>query len=266
MLTRKDILKQLFELGAPRDNVVLVHTSLKKIGEVEGGAETVLDALIEYFTAEGGLLCIPTHTWGFQNDTTRPTLDYTAPDTCIGVLPTVAARDKRAYRSDHPTHSMAVFGAENKVLEFISGEKNVTTTTSPDGCYGKLWQRGGKILLVGVGQDKNTFLHSVEEMLGVQNRISDASITLTVKYPDGHIEPRILYPLEAKGIADVSEQFPNYEPAFRKHGCIKDGMIGNAKVQLCDTVKMKDVMALIYEKSGGAELLFDSTPINPEWY
>ena len=64
MFDRKTIFEQLQAMGAPRDSIVLIHSSLRAVGEVEGRGEGLLDILIEYFTAEGGLLCIPTHTWG----------------------------------------------------------------------------------------------------------------------------------------------------------------------------------------------------------
>lgn len=266
MLTKEEIIASLKEAEAPKNKVVIVHTSLKKIGEIEGGGEGLLDALIEYFTAEGGLLCIPTHTWGWQNDTTVPTLDLCEPRSNIGVLPNIAARDKRATRSMHPTHSMAVFGDSGKVSEFLRNEELSETTSSPEGCYGNIYKMDGYVLLIGVGQEKNTFLHCVEEMIPVANRISDTPIYLTIKHTDGHIQKRLLYPLEAVGIDDVSVYFPNYEPAFRHHGCIIDGKLGNAKFQLCNARKMKAVMELIHKRSGGVELLADFTPINEEFY
>ena len=63
MFTKQNIFEQLERMNAPRDSVVLVHTSLRLIGEVEGGGEGLLDILIEYFTAGGGLFIVPTHTW-----------------------------------------------------------------------------------------------------------------------------------------------------------------------------------------------------------
>ena len=47
MFTKKDIFDQLKKLNAPKGSVVLVHTSLRLIGEVEGGGEGLLDVLIE---------------------------------------------------------------------------------------------------------------------------------------------------------------------------------------------------------------------------
>ena len=68
MFNKEYIFNQLKEMGAPRDSIVFVHSSLKAIGEVEGRADGLIDILKEYFTAEGGLLCIPTHTWAFGNN------------------------------------------------------------------------------------------------------------------------------------------------------------------------------------------------------
>ena len=56
MFTKEDILKQLKSMNAPTDSIVLMHTSLRAVGQTEGGAQTLLDAMIEYFTKDGGLL------------------------------------------------------------------------------------------------------------------------------------------------------------------------------------------------------------------
>ena len=63
MFTKEDIKKQLSQMHAPQDRVVLMHSSLRAVGALEGGADALLDAMIEYFTAKGGLFCVPTHTW-----------------------------------------------------------------------------------------------------------------------------------------------------------------------------------------------------------
>jgi hypothetical protein len=64
----------------------------------------------------------------------------------------------------------------------------------------------------------------------------------------------------------VSARFPNYEEAFRYHGCIRDGFVGGASAQLCSAVRMKRVLETIYKRSGGIELLQEYTPIPREYY
>lgn len=264
MLTKRDILKCLEEMGVPKDKVVDVHTSLKKIGKIEGGGQTLLDALIEHCTAEGGLLCIPTHTWGFMEAGEEIVLDLMSPKSNLGVLPNLALQDSRGVRSAHVTHSVTVFGADAEA--FARCDDNAMKMVDIQGCYGELYRRDGYVMLIGVGQEKNTFIHYGEELLGVENRTAKQPITLKIRHKDGTVGERSLYPFFSEGIYDVSEQFGNYEPAFRKHGCIIDGKLGNAHVQLCSTRKIKEVMELIYRCSNHVELLADKTPISEDFY
>ena len=259
MHTKESLTAQLSALGAPRDVPVVVHTSLRAVGPVEGRADGFLDALISYFTRdrspEGGLLCIPTHTWARLGKEDPVTLDMSSGETCIGTLPSVAALRPDGHRSMHPTHSMAVFGDPEKAEDFIAGEVMTDTSTSPRGCFGKLYDRGGYVLLVGVGHNRNTYLHSAEERLGVPNRLSEGYVRADIRLLSGDVIERPIRCHHAEGIGDVSARYPRYEPAFRAHGCIRGGTLGDAPVQLCDCRKMTEVMALIRERSKGAELM-----------
>lgn len=265
MFTKKDIMNQLDSMGAPRDSVVTVHSSLRAVGETEGRGEGFLETLIEYFTSAGGLLVIPTHTWA-NYFTEEICLDMTDYHTCIGTLPDLAAKHPDAHRSEHPTHSVAVFGDYDRAEAFIAGDGHTGSCTSPSGCYGKIYDNHGYVLLAGVGHNRNTYLHCVEEMLGVENRLSPCPETVAVKRKDGSMFNTDIRFVEARGIGDVSARFPKLEPAFRCRGCIRDGMIGNAKAMLCDAAGMKEVMEIIFRRSGGAELLGDDIPIDEKLY
>ena len=265
MFTKQEMIEQLCHMGVPRDRVVLMHTSLRAVGEVEGRGEGLLDALIAHCTADGGLLCIPTHTWAKRTDGSPYKLDMMNPTTCIGTLPNIAAGDPRGVRTPHPSHSMAVFGDPARVAAFVAGEERIVSPGNPAGCYGKICDMDGSILLVGVGHNRNTYLHCVEEMLDVPNRLSPVKKVL-VRYPDGRVEERDHRGHRAEGIKDVSAHYPKYEPAFRHHGCIVDGFVGNAPTQLCSARGMRDVMALIRERSGGIELLADDAALDEAYY
>ena len=158
--SKNDIFCQLEKMNAPQNSVVLMHSSLRLIGRVEGGAEGLLDALIEYFTADGGLFCVPTHTWG--NIKKEITLDMNDPATCLGAFSDIAAADGRAVRSQNPTHSMAVFGDRKRALDFVADESELSSGTDPKSCYGKIYRMGGWIFLAGVAHNKNTYLHCVD--------------------------------------------------------------------------------------------------------
>ena len=264
MVTKVDILKILSEFNAPRGSVVTVHTSLKSIGEIEGGGQTLLDALIEYFTADGGLLVIPTHTWANLDIEGAITLDLCKDFTNLGVLPTLALRDGRGVRSLHPTHSVVVFGGGAEAFARCDGDTD--TFASPDGCYGELYRRGGHILLIGVGNDKNTFIHCAEEMLRVPNRNASKKIKTTVRHPDGSIEERMLYPMYTEGTDDISEYFPKFDAAFSHLGIERRAKLGNAEIRLLSAVGIKLVVERIFIASGGKEVLLCDEEIPKEYY
>lgn len=273
MYTKRNIKEDLWRMNAPQDKVVLVHTSLRAVGEVEGGGLAFLEALIEYFTAAGGLLMVPTHTWkSLERGCDEPTLDMSSSETCIGTLPNIAAAHPMAHRSLHPTHSMAVFDGRTlayeagKAEDYIAGEVMVDTSTSPHGCYGRILDEGGMILLVGVGHNRNTFIHSVEERMGVPNRLSREPVPTKIRLLSGDVIERPIRCHHAEGNPDVSRFYPKYEPAFRHFGAISDGKIGSADVQLCDARKMAKAMERVRERSGGAELMFDDTELKKEYY
>ncbi len=262
--TKNDIHGQLEKMGAPRSSVVLMHSSLRAVGEVEGGAEGLLDALIEFFTRDGGLFCVPTHTWAMLGE--EITLDTTSDKTCLGAFSTVAIRDGRGIRSLHPTHSMVVFGDRKKAEEFILSEPFITSATSPESCYGKLYKWGGHVLLVGVGHNRNTYIHSVEEMLNLPNRMEEKPEKTVTRLPSGELVKRDILEFKTDYIDDVSLRFVKYETPFRYHRCIVDGFIGNAPTQLCDARKMKETIELIYKNSGGIDVLSDEKPIPQKYY
>ena len=266
MFTKEQIHRQLKEMNAPQDSIILVHSSLKAVGEVEGRGEGLLEALIEYFTADGGLLCIPTHTWAYLLDTSRFAMDMTTNETCIGMLPTIAAGHPKGHRSIHPTHSMVVFGDDKRAEELIKDDSYCNSPASPKSSYGKIFDNGGHILLVGVGHNRNTYIHCVEEILDVKNRLSPHDAPFKIRLKSGEIfEGRTHYHL-AEGIPDVSANYPKFEAAFRHHNIITDGFVGNAKTQLLPAKKIKEIVELIYARNEYKEFLADNSPIDEKLY
>jgi len=260
-----EITDQLRALGVPTDRPVTVHTSLRAIGEVEGRGEGFLQILIDYITSDGGLLCIPTHTWHRCGGNCRITLDVNSDDVCIGTLPRIASVYKGVTRTLNPTHSLAVFGEKEKAEAFAALDNSITSSFDPRGCLGSFTEHGGYVLLIGVGQEKNTFLHVVEEMNNVANRLSEP-YPAKVKLADGSKREIPLKLIAPKEIGDVSQRYPKLEPAFNLGGAIKYGKIGNADARLCSAVKMAEIFSSIIRKADGRELFADDTPLPEELY
>ena len=104
--TKADLKHDLVAMGLTGNETILIHSSMKSIGPVEGGADTVLDALMEFFAE--GLLLLPTHTWRFINEENR-VFDVRRSPCCVGILPELF-RQRRGGALAAPTHSMAAYG------------------------------------------------------------------------------------------------------------------------------------------------------------
>ena len=113
MHTKQQLFEDLRQMNLKSTDTILIHTSMKAIGEVEGGAEGFIDALCEYF--KDGLLLIPTHTWDNVNED-QPIYDVSSTVPCIGLIPRRAAFRKDGYRSLHPTHSIWGHGKNAKAF------------------------------------------------------------------------------------------------------------------------------------------------------
>lgn len=173
---KQQLQDQLESMGLKGDETILIHSSMKSIGEVDGGADTVLDAWMEYF--KDGLLLLPTHTWKTVN-ADNPVYNPQTTPSCVGLLTNMFMKRDGVIRSLHPTHSMAGYG--KNAAEYLAGEEYNNTPCTPGGCYDRLKDAGGKVLLVGVGHERNTYIHSVEEVLNVPNRLSDMPMELVIE-------------------------------------------------------------------------------------
>ena len=105
--TKQTLQQDLAAMGLTGTETILIHSSMKSIGAVEGGADTVLDALMEFFAE--GLLLLPTHTWQ-SIDQDHPVFDVRRSPCCVGILPELFRQRPGVVRSLHPTHSIAACG------------------------------------------------------------------------------------------------------------------------------------------------------------
>ena len=110
------------------------------------------------------------------------------------------------------------------------------------------------------------YLHCVDEMLGVPNRLTAEPQEVRVKRRTGEVVTRRIRVHHTDFTDDVSLRFPKYETAFRYHNAITDGFVGNAPVQACDARVMKEVMEKILSNCEGVDPLADERAIPPKWY
>ena len=259
MYTKADLLQAIEEMGITKEDTVLIHSSMKAIGEVEGGAETVLDAFMEYLC--DGLLVLPAHTWGFINETFN-VFDPKKEATCVGILPDLFLKRKGVVRSLHPTHSVAAYGKD--ATEFCKGEENFGTPCAQGGCYDRLRERNAKILLIGVTHAKNTFIHCVEELLEVPERFTETPVEFYICMPDGSYKETQVYRHYNKTTAHISEAYVKLEQAFYDRGVAKQIMFGDATSILCDANGIFEVTKKVL--SHQINCLMERETIPEEWW
>ncbi len=153
IVTKKDILQGLRRLGLKKGDHILVHTALGSFGKVQGGAKTVIAALLETAGAQGTVM-VPT--FGPPNEI----FDLKKSETNLGAVPKMFWKRKDAVRSRHPLASVAVIGEKAKWL--TAGHESEILAHGENTPYVRLAEIGGKILLLGVDQDRSTFLHVAE--------------------------------------------------------------------------------------------------------
>ena len=262
MVTKHDIFALLESFGIRHDDVVTMHSSLREVGPIEGGADGLLDALKEYLC--DGLLLIPTHTWANVN-AANPHFDVRSTVPCIGTLAKTAAFRKDAVRSLHPTHSMAVFGKNAR--EYIQGEEKSCTPAPVGGALNRLYELNGKILLVGVGHERNTYLHAVDERIDRPNRLAQNGFAVDITDWDGNVHHTPdFHPHHTEGISiGLSEYYRNYKHALDVTGAVQYGWLGNALVYGCDCRKMTDTVMRIWERADH-DVCIGIQDIPEEWY
>lgn len=257
---KQQLKDQLESMGLKGGETILIHSSMKAIGVVNGGADTVLDVWMEYF--KNGLLLLPTHTWKTVNADNPVYNPYTTPS-CVGLLTNMFMKRDGVIRSLHPTHSMSGYG--KNAAEYLAGEEYNNTPCTPGGCYDRLKEVGGKVLLVGVGHERNTYIHSVEEVLNVPNRLSDMPMELVIELQEesnnsGKLPPynrddgwkkhtdnklcRKVYVRKHYNAQQphISEDFVKLNQIFLDRGVVRKVKFGDADSLLCDAKGMFNIV------------------------
>jgi len=249
----------LKEMGLEPTDALMVHSSMKSIGAVDGGADTVVDAFMEYLSE--GLLMMPVHTWKQMSEEYNVFDPETEPG-CVGIIPNIFRLREGVVRSLHPTHSIAACG--KGAAEYIQGEENLTTPCAPGGCWDRLRAVNAKILLVGVTHARNTFIHSIEEVFDVPERFTEKPVEFKIRMQDGTLKTVSMYRHYNVHTAHISESFDKMLEGYDVTGAAKRVKLGDAECILCDAVKLFDVTGRILEHEKNCFIERESIP--KEWY
>lgn len=173
ILIKSDIIKALTKAGVMQGQTVMVHTSLSSLGFVCGGAQTVIESLMEC-VGENGTILMPAQSWKNLDPETGvhwqepeewwqrirdnwPAFDKDiTPTNTMGAVAEMFRKWPGALRSSHPARSVAAYG---KYAEYLTENHDLSNIFGDGSPIGKLYELDGYILLIGVGYDKNTSFH-----------------------------------------------------------------------------------------------------------
>lgn len=214
-LTKQQIIDDLRAIGVGPGMTLMVHSSLSALGHVEGGAQTVIDALLECIGPEG-TLAMPAISGGgvFEIDRSPAT---------VGAITEAFRLRPRVKRSFHPTHSACAIGPKaDFLLEDTLDQPTAIGTESPWGRLARLPE--GHVLLLGVDQDRNTLLHYPEEIVR-----APYLNTIERQYRDeaGQVRTKTieLFP-------GPHRDFIGLEPLLREGKAMRVGRVGDAMARL----------------------------------
>ena len=179
-VTGRDIDQAIERLGIAGSPVCL-HASLSSFGQVDGGADTVIDA----FLRSGCTLLVPTFTgeqlevnpsedqllerngWDVIEARRLPprtdmvfTPDLNLIDASMGAISAAVLQRPERLRGDHPHNSFAAIGPKAKDLIEEQAWNDVYAPLR------ELTKQNGYIVLAGVGLNRMTILHLAETLAG----------------------------------------------------------------------------------------------------
>ncbi len=253
MHTKTGLKEDLATLGIDPKGTLLVHSSMKQIGDVAGGADTVLDALSEYMVE--GLLVLPTHTWSYVGRE-KPVFDREHSPSCVGILTELFRQRPGVHRSLHPTHSVAALGRGAET--FVRGDELCDTPCHRSSVWGRLFDRHAQIILVGVDLNRMTYFHGVEEWVDVPGRLTDGHQTLYTVLPSGQRKP---VP-SRRHCGSPSDHFHKVDHIMRAAGVMHIGQFGSAETRVCQARPMATLLMDMLRKD--PELFSDSSVLKPD--
>ncbi|MEA3365404.1 MAG: AAC(3) family N-acetyltransferase [Candidatus Hydrogenedentes bacterium] len=230
-VTQSDIALGFTELGIHQGDAVLVHSSLSSFGHVEGGADAVIDGILDALGPEGTLV-VPTLTGNPElSPENPPYVDLRTAPCWVGRMPATARRRPGAVRSVAPTHSCSAIG---KRAEELTRDHYVSPTpcgiTSP---YFRVALAGGMIVMIGCDLSTCTTCHTVEELANVdfhlQRRVAYGSCI-------DQTGARIETPCRLHSYDGPERDYPALEPLLLEKGLMRKGMIGNAEIRVIDSI------------------------------
>ena len=222
-------------MGVKPGGVLLVHTSFSRIKPVEGGPVGLIKALRSGLGPDGTLV-MPSMSYDDDHPFDKKTTS--CPD--MGIVADTFWRLPDVLRSDN-NHAFAAVGP---LAAQIIAPHPIDPPHGLDSPVGRVFELGGQVLLLGVGQDSNTTIHLAENLAGVRYR-RDKYVTLL---KDG-MPTRFEY----REIDHCCQNFSLVDNWLDARRLQRHGNVGHAEARLASA---HDIVAVVTEHLKTNETVF----------
>jgi aminoglycoside 3-N-acetyltransferase len=238
IVTKADLKLAFSSLGLARGDAVVFHTSLSAFGYIDGGADALIDAILETVLPEGTALA-PTLTYAREHGPEHPPVfDVRITPSVTGRTPEVFRKRPGAVRSLHPTHSLTAIGT--RAVEYTRGHEDSASPCDAKSPFGTLARDPhGRILMLGVTLASCTFFHYCEETAAVPYQLQPRPTHVVMTDAQGGQIERDIY-LHRWG--DEKKDFTIPDAELLRLGIMKITRVGSGDVRLLDAPRTADFL------------------------
>ncbi len=237
IITREMIAEDLRNAGIVRGDILNLKISLKSIGKVEGGADTVIDALLDVVGEEGTLVAdsfvepFPV----FLRFMYKNRISDDSSLSYAGAITNAITKRNDVFRATHPIQRFAAIGRYAKELT-----ENFTAESEPYGFLKQMAQMEAKNIRIG-GKDKVVGVGTTHVAI-CDLKLKQKKIAKGIYYKDSSGKIKFFRAGWANG---CPVGFNNLIDVFRENGKIfSEGKVGEAE---CIVTSMKDTLAFEME-------------------
>lgn len=162
MISQKVLIEQLNSLGLQKYPALMVHASMREVGPIEGGADTLIDSLIHSIGPHCNLIMV----LGADEEVPFDALKTQA-DADMGVLPELFRKKIGVQVNDHAAARYAVFGPQ---ADFILNPAALNDYHGYGSVLERLTKLKGAVLRLGADTDTVTLTHYAEYLADIPSK------------------------------------------------------------------------------------------------
>jgi len=250
VITKEYLIENLKNCGITKGDSLLVHSSLSKMGYLENGPDTLIDALIEVIGDNGNLLMPSSPNALLQLDYIRKNelFDVQNSPSKLGAITENFRKRSGVIRSLNVTEPVCAFGPDAHYL--TEGHFNEITPYTKNSPFYRLIEKNGKILYIGVTlANAGTSLHVLEDAVDFKYPVYYPEVfNVQIKDLNGEIhsvKTKVHNPEFSK-----KRKCDELLPLFLAENVCEKIKIGQADSYLFDAKKMYDSMLKNYNEKG----------------